>query len=54
MTVSMADFYSVFSSKIFKAEIKEFKAIFYERYGLGHTQVNKLEKLPMLSIPWMI
>jgi len=50
MTLSLADFYIVLSSKIFKAEITEFKLTLcrpehVKRYGLGHAQVNKLDKL---------
>ena len=46
MIVSLTDFYIVLSSKIFKAEIKEFEAILcwlehVKRHGLGHAQVNK-------------
>ena len=44
MIVSLTDFYIVLSSKIFKAEIKEFEAILFrpelvKRHGLGHAQV---------------
>jgi len=50
MTLSFADFYIVLSSNIFKAEISEFKLTLcslerVKRYGLGHAQVNKLDKL---------
>ena len=47
MIVSSPEFYIVLSSKIFKAEIKEFEAILWwpehvKCHGLGHAQVNKL------------
>ena len=50
MTLSLADFYIGLSSKIFKAEINEFKLTLcwpenVKCYGLGHEQVNKLDKL---------
>ena len=59
MIVSLTDFYIVPSSKIIKAEIREFEAILcwpehVKRHGLGHAQVNKFDKLHMLSIPWML
>lgn len=56
MKVSSTDFYIVLSSKIFKAEIKEFEAILclpehVKRHVSGHAQFNKLDKLHTLSLP---
>lgn len=56
MIVSSTDFYIVLSSKIFKAEIKEFEAILclpehVKRHVSGHAQFNKLDKLHTLSLP---
>lgn len=57
--LSSTDFYIVLSSNIFKAEIKEFEAILcwpehVKRDGLGHLQLNKLDKLHSLPFPWML
>ena len=57
MIVSSPEFYIVLSSKIFKAEIKEFEAILcwpehvIKCHGLGHAQVNKLDKSNAVNDP---